>query len=100
MKTIIATIMIAGLCLSVTGCKEKPQAQSVVEAPKTATEKAETALTNAAHQTGDAINQTAEKAWEGIKHGAQEVSHAATNVAAEVKTEAHKASEGLQEATK
>lgn len=99
MKTILAAIMIAGLCLSVTGCKEKPQAQPVVETPKTTTEKAEATLTNAAHQTGAAINQTAEKAWEGIKHGAQEVSHAATNVAAEVKTETHKASETLKEAT-
>jgi hypothetical protein len=99
MKNTFALILAAGLSLCVTACKEKSQVEPVVEAPKTATQKAETTLTNAAHQTGEAIQHTAEKAWEGIKKGAHEVGHVATNVAAEAKTEAHNVGEKLKDAT-
>lgn len=88
------------LPLLVTGCKEEPKAAPVIEKPRTSAQEAGAAIKDAAQKTGNVVGDTAQDVWAGLKKGAREVSHVATNVAGEVKTGAIKVGETVKEATR
>ncbi len=97
----IHLLVLAGtLSMLLAGCKEKPKAAPVIEKPRTSSQEAGAAIKDAAQKTGNVVGETAQDVWAGLKKGAREVSHVATNVAGEVKTGAVKVGETVKEATK
>jgi hypothetical protein len=82
------------------GCKEKPKAAPVIEKSRTSAQEAGAAIKDAAQKTGNVVGDAAQNVWAGLKIGAREVSHVATNVAGEVKTGAVKVGETVKEATR
>ena len=96
----LALLLATTLAIFLAGCKEKPKAEPVIEKFRTSAQEAGAAIKDAAQQTGNVVGNTAEKAWSGIKKGAYEISHVATNVAGEVKAGAVKVRETVKEATK
>jgi hypothetical protein len=97
----IRVLVLAGtFSMLLAGCKEKPKAARVIEKPQTTTREAGDAIKDAAQKTGNVVGDAAVKVWTGLKHGAREVSHVATNLAGEVKTGAVQVGETVKEATK
>ena len=92
-------LLAATLTIFLAGCKEKPKAEPVIEKSKTSAQEAGVAFKDAAQKTGNVVGNAAQKAWAGLKKGAHEVSHVATNVAGEVKAGARKVGETAKEAT-
>lgn len=96
-----STLTLAVACsllLMGAGCGEKSESKPVTASTTHSAQGSSESVKAAAERAGEAIEHTAEKAWEGIKKGAHEAGHVATNVAAEVKTGAHKAEESVKKA--
>lgn len=94
-------LVLAGtLSIFLAGCREKPKAAPVLEKPRTSAHEAGAAIKDAAQKSGNLVGDTAQNVWAGLKQGAREVSHVATNVAGEVKTGAVKVGETVKEAAK
>ena len=102
MKSSVVVTLLAAvtLALAVPGCKPQSKPEPVIEKPSSAAREAGDAIKDAAHKTGTAIGHGAEKAWDGIKKGAHEVGHVATNVAGQVKTGAEKVGDKVQDIAK
>lgn len=98
-STVLIALAVA-LCVSTVGCKEKPKAAPVIAEPRTSAQEAGAAIKDAAQKTGNVVGDTAQDVWAGLKKGAREVSHVATNAAGEVKTGAVKVGQAVKEATR
>jgi hypothetical protein len=92
--------LVGTVSIFLAGCKEKPKAAPVIEKPRTSAREAGVAIKDAAQKTGNVVGDAAQDIWAGLKKGAREVSHVATNVAGEVKTGAVKVGETVKEATR